>query len=150
MYERMLDKTNIPTIEAIHETIGAASIDKLIQFESLLMKLYDLSKELKFPFGKNYGWGYKYSHKSKHLCYLFFEQGGFTIFTQIGDKQVFEMENRLVLLPDKAKEIWSKRYPCGEHGGWINYRVISEEDISEVLEFIKVKVKPIEKNISRR
>jgi hypothetical protein len=143
MYERMLNKMNIPTMDAIQETIGKAALDKLNQFESFLMELYDLHRELKFPFGNNYGWGYKYSHKNKHLCYLFFEQGGFTIFTQIGDKQVSEMENKLVLLSDKAKSIWSSRYPCGEHGGWINYRVIREEDIMEALEFIKVKVKPI-------
>ena len=53
------------------------------------------------------------------------------------------MENKLVSLSDRAKEIWSSRYSCGEHGGWINYRVIKEEDIMEALEFIKVKVKPI-------
>lgn len=143
MYERMLNKKNIPTMDEIQETMGKAAQDILNQFESFLVELYDLHRELKFPFGKNYGWGYKYSHKNKHLCYLFFEQGGFTIFTQIGDKQIFEMEDKLLFLSDKAKEIWDRRYPCGEHGGWINYRVISEEDMMEALVFIKVKVKPI-------
>lgn len=143
MYERMLNKKNIPTMDEIQETMGKAALEILNQFESFLVELYDLHRELKFPFGKNYGWGYKYSHKNKHLCYLFFEQGGFTIFTQIGDKQIFEMEDKLLFLSDKAKEIWDRRYPCGEHGGWINYRVISEEDMMEALVFIKVKVKPI-------
>lgn len=144
MYERMLDKDNTPSIELIYETIGTDAAAKLNQFEALLTELYDLSRELKFPFGKNYGWGYKYNHKSKHLCYLFFEQGGFTIFTQIGDKQVTEMESKLDSLSDKSKETWSVRYPCGERGGWINYRILKEEDIKEILEFIKVKVKPVQ------
>lgn len=147
MYERMLDKLIIPTLVNIQETIGTAAMEKIYCFETYLKELYDLERELKFPFGKNYGWGYKYSHKNKHLCYLFFEQGGFTIFTQIGDKQVPEMETKLVILSDKAKEIWDSRYPCGEYGGWINFRVHREEDIIEALEFIKVKVKPIVKTM---
>lgn len=67
MYERMLNKMNKPTLDAIQETMGMAALGKLNQFESFLIVLYDLHKELKFPFGKNYGWGYKYSHKNKHL-----------------------------------------------------------------------------------
>lgn len=147
MYERMLDKSNIPTQEAIKETIGTVAMERMNYFETYLMESYELERELKFPFGKNYGWGYKYSHKNKHLCYLFFEQGGFTIFTQIGDKQVPEMVMKLVPLSEKAKEIWDSRYPCGEYGGWINFRVHSEEDIVEALEFIQVKVKPIAKTM---
>jgi hypothetical protein len=42
-----------------------------------------------------------------------------------------------------TKKIWSSRYPCGEHGGWINYRGLREEDVLEAVEFIKVKVKTI-------
>jgi len=41
------------------------------------------------------GWGYKYSHKSSHLCYAFFEKGAFTVTVQIGDKQVHSVENSM-------------------------------------------------------
>ncbi|MDF2595160.1 MAG: hypothetical protein K0R69_1501 [Clostridia bacterium] len=39
MYERMLNKMNRPTLDAIQETMGMAALDKLNQFESFLIAL---------------------------------------------------------------------------------------------------------------
>ena len=141
MYERMLDKGIIPTEQEMYNIIGMESVKRMNQFEQALCERYTLTKELKFPFGNNYGWGYKYNYKSKHICYIFFEHGAFTVFLQIGDTCVASIESRLEQLSDKAKRIWSNRYPC-EQGGWINYRILSDEDIPEAIAFIEVKVKP--------
>lgn len=63
--------------------------------EEYLNTHYQLVKEIRFPFGNSYGWGYKYSHKSSHLCYAFFEKGAFTVTIQIGDKQAQLVEDVL-------------------------------------------------------
>lgn len=142
MYERMLEKGNVPKLDTIRDVLKLEAFERLERFELLLNANYTLIRELKFPFGNNYGWGYKYAHKTKHLCYAFFEKSAFSVFTQIGDKQVTEMEGKLTCMSSKAKEVWKTRYPCGEFGGWINFRILSDEDLQEAFEFIKVKVKP--------
>lgn len=104
---------------------------------------YRFSKELRFPFGNHYGWGYKYNHGSAHLCYAFFERNACTIMIQIGDKQVSKMESVGDILSPKAKELWKHRYPCGEHGGWIQYRVLNTHEIDEVVQLIAIKKSPV-------
>ncbi len=142
MYERLLDKNNPPTTEFIRAYIGIKSHTVLLQFEDFLSNNYHLSKEMRFPFGNSYGWGYKYSHKSSHLCYVFFESGAFTITLQLGDNCVSKIEQILPNLSQKAKELWQNRYPCGEQGGWIHYRVIDTNELNDIFEFLKIKKKP--------
>ncbi len=55
MSNRMLDKNNIPTEKEIFEFIGNDTKKLLKQFEETFDKQYDMQKELKFPFGNNYG-----------------------------------------------------------------------------------------------
>lgn len=143
MFERMLDKSIIPNASQILETLGEKSYEQLMQFEASLSSQYDLHKELRFPFGNNYGWGYKYSHKTFHLCYAFFEKGAFTVMLQIGDKQVAKAERIIAGLSDKAQTVWSNRYPCGDQGGWIFYRIIEDQDVSEVIQCIHAKKAPL-------
>lgn len=143
MFERMLDKTIIPNETQIIETLGQKSYEHLRQLETSLSSHYDLHKELRFPFGNNYGWGYKYSHKTFHLCYAFFEKGAFTIMLQIGDKQVEKAEKIIAELSSKVQEAWSNRYPCGDHGGWIFYRVMDEHDVVEIIQCIHAKKAPL-------
>lgn len=142
MYERLLDKNNPPTADFIKEFVGIKSYTALAQFEDFLNNNYHLSKEIKFPFGNNYGWGYKYSHKSAHLCYVFFESGSFTVTLQLGDNCVPKIEQILPDLSQKAQELWQNRYPCGKQGGWIHYRVINRDELNDVLAFVRVKKKP--------
>lgn len=142
MFERLLDKNNEPTDDFIEEYLGESYRD-ILRFEKMLGDHYDLKKEMKFPFGSSYGWGYKYSHKSSHLCYAFFESGAFTVTLQLGDSCVQAVEKILPSLSDGAKELWKNRYPCGKQGGWIHYRVTKTDDLNDVFELIKTKKKPI-------
>lgn len=66
MFERMLNKNKEPSLTEIRETIGENGYMLLQLLDNTLAQRYDLSKELRFPFGNHYGWGYKYSHKSLH------------------------------------------------------------------------------------
>ncbi|MDU9052864.1 MAG: DUF3788 family protein, partial [Clostridioides difficile] len=87
-----------------------------------------------------------YSHKSFHLFYAFFEKGAFTVLIQIGDKQVPAVEKTLVALTPKAKELWVTRYPCGNNGGWIKYRILEDADLLDIIQYIRAKKSPPKQN----
>jgi len=142
MYERILDKAIEPNFKQIKECLGSQGYKNLSTLEEYLQTHYQLSKEIRFPFGNSYGWGYKYSHKSTHLCYAFFENEAFTVTIQIGDKQVHLVENALNSLSPKAQELWANRYPCGDNGGWIHFRVLCEKELTDVYKLINAKKKP--------
>ena len=143
MYERMLDKTHMPAIDEIENYIGDVSLGFLKEFTSAMKSRYDLQCELRFPFGNNYGWGYKFSHKKKHLCYVFFENGAIAIMFQINGKECTKVESVLSDCLPKTKLYWDNRYPCGEGGGWITYRVLYKEELNDVLNLLAVKKKPL-------
>lgn len=143
MYERMLDKQKPPETEEIRQYIGERSWIFLQKFEELLRTRYDLNRELRFPFGNSYGWGFKYAHKTRHLCYVFFEKDAITVTLQIGDKEVPHMN---VLLPDFTKKtvsLWENRYPCGDNGGWVHYRILDEKELGDIIKMIEVKKRPL-------
>ena len=144
MYERLADRSNKPTVEQIKEYLDNESYERLLSLEEYLRAHYQLSKQLRFPFGSNYGWGYKYSHKSAHLCYIFFEKGAFTVTLQIGDRQVHLVEKMMKHLSQKAQELWTNRYPCGEDGGWIHYRVLDDNDLNDIYMLVGAKRKPVQ------
>ena len=143
MYERMLNKLKEPSIKEIYEVIGDNSILLLNIFEEIMKQRYDLKRDLKFPFGNNYGWGYKYSHKTKHLCYVFFEKDAITIMLQISGDLVQKLEKVLLECLPKTKRYWNNRYPCGE-GGWIHYRVLNGEELNDVIRLLALKQKPVQ------
>jgi hypothetical protein len=145
MGDRMLYKNNIPTEKEIFEHIGNNAIVLLNQFEEAFEKQYDMQKELKFPFGNNYGWGYKYSHKTKHLCYVFFESGEIDIMMQISSKDKEKLNEVINEGLSLTKELWKNRYPCSD-GGWINYRPKEQEDITEIMRLLAFKKKPVIKS----
>ena len=142
MPERLTDKTRMPTPAEIDAFIGADAKRRLSRLEAELAAHYDLQRELRFPFGKNYGWGYKYSHKSAHLLYLFFASGTIVATLQIGDAQVAKLEATLPELSSKAQQLWQDRYPCGKQGGWIHYETDSDTDLTDVLALIAVRKNP--------
>jgi hypothetical protein len=142
MYERLLDKNNKPSPEQVIEHLGEGSFKRLLSLEGFLKANYSLSREMRFPFGNSYGWGYKYSHKSTHLCYVFFEDRAFTVTIQIGDKRVHLIEDALSDLSPKAQELWANRYPCGENGGWVHYRVLTDPELADIYAFISAKRTP--------
>ena len=145
MYERLLDKSVVPDEATIREHLGEKTAKRLTDMESRLHEDYQLSRELRFPFGNSYGWGYKYSHKSNHLCYAFFEKNAFTVMLQIGDKQVPILESKLQSLLSKTQDLWKNRYPCGEYGGWLHYRVLSGDELTDVIKLLAIRKKPFAK-----
>jgi hypothetical protein len=93
---RFLDKEVVPTPQEIEQRLGNEAMHRLNILDDYLKANYDVVRELKFPFGNQYGWGYKYSSKRKLLCYVFFEKGAFTVTITIGKAEVPKLE-RLTL-----------------------------------------------------
>lgn len=138
----MTDKSKAPEEAEIESFIGAESVRLLSMLENSLRERYALSRLLRYPFGASYGWGYKYSHKTAHLFYLFFEKDALTATFEIGDKEVPVLLEHLQSLSPKAQALWENRYPCGKSGGWVHYRILSEDDLRDVTSFIAIKKKP--------
>ena len=76
------------------------------------------------------------------MCYAFFEMGAFTVMLQIGDEQFPLMESGLSSLLQKTQDLWADRYPCGERGGWIHYRVLTDGELSDVMKLLAIRKKP--------
>ncbi|WP_395547957.1 DUF3788 domain-containing protein [Lacrimispora sp. HJ1] len=142
MYERMIDKSVQPEINDIERYIGLNGCRYLQFLEDALMKRYNIQREIRFPFGNTYGWGYKYSHKTKHLCYLFFEKDAITITLQIGDREVPLLNQMLPTFSSKTQSLWEHRYLCGENGGWVHVRILSEDDLDDAIKLIEIRKKP--------
>ena len=139
MYERMLNKKETPTKIDIEKHIGKKSVENIEIIKNGLGKYFELNMELKFPFGNNYGWGYKVSNKSKHLFYLFFEKDSITIMLQINKIKTEKEMEKYNKLSEEGKEYWANRYPCGENGGWIQYRIINKKQIKDIGIFLSIK-----------
>ena len=144
MYERLLNKDIIPAADQIAAHIGKKSGGLLNKLEKSLREKYDIVRELRFPFGNSYGWGFKYSHKKKHLCYVFFEKNAITITIQIGNNEVPRLNEQLNSFLPKTKKFWDERYPCGK-GGWIHYRAQADNELADILKLIEIKKKPVKK-----
>jgi len=138
----LLDRNSVPDETMIADYMGRPTSERLAAMECILKTNYQLSREVKFPFGNDYGWGYKYSHGSFHLCYVFFEKGSFTVTLQIGDRSVPEVESILPSLLPRTQELWGSRYPCGERGGWVHYRVLTDDELDDVIRLISIRKRP--------
>jgi len=136
MYERMLEKYLIPTQNEIENYVGVKSVKNIETIKNSLEKTFEINMELKFPFGNNYGWGYKVSNKTKHLFYIFFERNSISLMFQI-NKMITEKYNKL---SEEGKKYWENRYPCGENGGWIHYRITNKKQLKDIGIFLSIKV----------
>ncbi len=140
--KRMTEKTQQPTEESVQLFMGAAAWQRLMCFEEMLQERYDLNREMKFPFGADYGWGFRYSHKKSLLLYVFFEEGGFCCTISINDKGAPQVEAMLEELFPEIQALWNNRYPCGDAGGWLHRSVVSDDELPDIVRLVGVKVKP--------
>ncbi|MDR2932267.1 MAG: DUF3788 domain-containing protein [Oscillospiraceae bacterium] len=142
-WKRLSDPNREPAPKEIGAFIGPDGIRRLDRLESLIGALYITGKELRCPFGRKYGWGYKFSSKSAHLCYAFFEAGTITVTTQLSGAAVDKLEAILPTMLPRTQEYWKNRYPCGKNGGgWVHYRVENDNEIADIIELLKFKKPP--------
>jgi hypothetical protein len=138
--KRFTDKLQ-PTEECVQYFMGDESWERLKRFEKILAERYDLNREMKFPFGNDYGWGFRYTHKKSLLLYVFFEENGFCCTISINDKGAQAVKAMLSDLRPEIQAMWENRYACGVEGGWLNRSVESDDELPDLIRLVGVKVK---------
>jgi len=139
---RLTEKSHQPQEEFIRVFMGDDAWSRLMRFEDMLKANYDLSREIKFPFGNDYGWSFRYTHKKSLLLYVFFEENGFCCTISINDKGAQEVESILSDLQPEIQTLWNNRYPCGDFGGWIHHSVETDNELPDLIRLIGIRVKP--------
>jgi len=140
--KRLTEKFHQPPEEFIRIFMGDDAWQRLMRFEEMLRERYDLNREMKFPFGNDYGWAFRYVHKKTLLLYVFFEENGFCCTISINDKGAQQVEAILSDLLPEIQTVWNNRYPCGDFGGWIHYSVEADNELPDLIRLIGIKVKP--------
>ena len=135
MYERMLDKTETPTFEDLIQ-YSAQSGALWLDLDKQMKEAYGATRQIRFPYGKDYGWSAKYSVKSKHICDVFAENGAFAALFQVSSKAV---ESVYAELDDYARQVWEEKSPCAS-GGWIEFRVQNAGQLEGLRKIIHAKI----------
>ncbi|MCL2373319.1 MAG: DUF3788 domain-containing protein [Defluviitaleaceae bacterium] len=139
---RLFDKTKPPSEGDIKAFIGQNAWRQLMKFEDMLQERYNLNREIKFPFGNNYGWSFRYCHNKTLLLYVFFEEGGISCTLSVSDKGVAHVEDVLASLQPDIQQLWNNRYPCGDIGGWIHCSIEEDAELPDIVSLLGAKVKP--------
>ena len=42
-------------------------------------------------------------------------------------------------LSEEGKNYWENRYPCGEYGGWIHYRIKNKKQLKDIGIFLSIR-----------
>ena len=140
--KRIADKLHQPQEEFVQVVMGDDAWNRLMRFEELLKQRYNLNREMKYPFGKGYGWSFRYTHNKTLLLYVFFEVNGFCCTISINDKGAKKIETILNDLQPKIQDLWNNRHPCGDFGGWMHHSVKVDEELPDLIRLIGTKVKP--------
>jgi len=135
MYERLLDKTLSPTFEDLIVHSGSSGT-LWVELDDYIRKTFSSQRQIRFPYGNKYGWGCKYSFKSRHICDIFAENGAFALFFQIRDLQLDLVYDNL---SEYAQTVCANKYPCGK-GGWLTYRVLEQAHIDDVKKLLSAKL----------
>ncbi|MBD5457341.1 MAG: DUF3788 domain-containing protein [Lachnospiraceae bacterium] len=134
MYERMLNKNDMPTIEEMAEYCGENE-QLFLQINEWLKDTFKTEIKVVFPYGNSYGWAIAHRKKNKLMCNIFAENNAFTVMMRLSDKQYQSIYEQL---SDYSKAYIDNKYPCGD-GGWIHYRVMCKEHFEDIKELLKQK-----------
>jgi hypothetical protein len=130
------DKTHQPTDTELHEAVGALfSIwQELVQW---IRNQYAVHEELKFMYGKNYGWGLKFSTKSKLLTALYPGSGYFTVQIILRPEAIEKAQG--MKLGQNALQAIQRANPYPE-GRWLFIPVESKADLEAVQRLLALKI----------
>lgn len=138
MYERMLNKQMEPSIEEMTAFCGE-NAERFSSLNEWLESAFHTEQQVVFPYGNHYGWGVAHKIKGKLICNIFAEDNAFTVMMRLSDKQYQSVYEKL----DKyTQKLIDYKYPCGD-GGWIHYRVTSEEHFEDSKALLTVKCNPV-------
>ncbi len=86
MYDRMLNKKIMPTIEEMTEYCGE-NAELFSAINTWLSDTFKTEQKVVFPYGNNYGWGISHKKKNKLICNVFAEENAFTVMMRLSNKQ---------------------------------------------------------------
>ncbi len=126
MYERMLNKSEVPTIAVMTAYCGETAA-LFTELNEWLSTEYGTVQTIVFPYGNSYGWGISHKRKGKLVCNVFPENGAFVIMLRMSDLQFASVYDQL---GDYTKNYIDNKYPCN-NGGWIHDRVTDRAQLAD-------------------
>lgn len=134
MYERMLNKEIKPSIEDLGLYINS-SAERFHMLNAFLSDHYKTTQEIRFPYGKQYGWCVTHRKGKKLICDVFAEAEAFTVMIRLSNQQ-FDKVYKTV--QSETREMIDNKYPCGD-GGWIHFRVLTKEQLEDIQTLLHAK-----------
>lgn len=134
MYERMLNKKVKPTMEEM-TSFCRENGDYFVLLNEWLSDTFGTEPQIEFPYGNKYGWGIAHRKGKKYLCTVFAEENAFTVMIRLTNKQYANVYEKV---RKRTQDYIDQKYPCGD-GGWVHYRIISEEDFEDAKLLIAAK-----------
>ena len=135
VYERMLNRTAEPCFDEMAVYCGTAELFFRV-LNRQLSDEYETQLRIRFPYGKKYGWGVKHERKKKHICDIFAEKDAVNLMIHLSNSQI---ESVYADLSAYGREACDQKYPCGD-GGWLHYRIVSEEDLTDALKLVAARL----------
>lgn len=86
MYERMLNKQVMPSIEEMTEYCGE-NAELFSMLNDWINATFGTEEKVVFPYGNSYGWGIAHRKKGKLMCNVFAEDNAFTVMVRLSEKQ---------------------------------------------------------------
>lgn len=130
MYERLINKNEMPTIDELLVYIGKAK-ELFDSIDAFLINEINSAKMIKFD-AHSRCWKMSYHIKRKYICDIITEKDAFTIVTRLSEESIRNVYDGL--LPYAKECIDNSPF---RHRGWIEYRVLSAlhlEDIKTMLQ----------------
>lgn len=127
MYERMLDKLTMPTVEEMIKYCGE-NAELFSELNEYMTTTFETEQKVVFPYGNKYGWGIGHYKKKKLMCNIFAEVGAFTVMVRLTNTQYGAIYDSL---EKYTQEYIDNKYPCGD-GGWIHYRITCKEHFEDI------------------
>ena len=137
MYERLTNKDVTPSMDEFIKHIGACKE----LFENVHSYLTDeLCSEIKITFSRDSSlgaWGANYKRKAKYLCTIIAEKNAFLVVMRLTDDQIKTAYDEVLPYTQNCMN----NYQRTSNGGWVQYRVISIEQLNDVKNILNIRQK---------
>ena len=132
MYERLLNKIEMPTIEEFLAFIGRGK-ELFDSIDAFLLNEINSVKMIKFD-AHSGCWKISYYIKRKYICDIIAEKNAFTIVTRLSEESIRNVYDGL--LPYAKECIDNSPY---RHRGWIEYRVLSDSHLEDIKTMLQIR-----------
>ena len=134
MYERLLNKNEMPTMEEFLAYIGKGK-EWFDNIDAFLINELNSEKMIKFD-AHSSCWKMSYHIQRKYICDIITEKDAFTIVTRLSEESIRNVYD--CLLPYTKECIDNSPY---RHRGWIEYRVLSVLQVEDIRTLLQIRAK---------